>query len=395
VSCCLQQPQSPSFLRSSVSSRMAHASGVGAVAGPLVRSSMALRAGMVSRVDPFEAPEPEPQPFVEQLRAEQQEAAASSTQGGIMAALRRSISGGGRAAGRWEADAASTRRTPRQSTEGAAWAAAAAAGVSASQQLPRLQQGTYQQQQQVSEGGASVQFLDLDATRAYALGVHQVMMRLEHNMASQHSQSEASSKPTTPRGSVLAEPGPPPAVPQPASEDAPQADAAAAAAAAAAAEAPPGEAEINEADPAETEALQQQLQQQLGDVVPQSPQQQPQSARGAPGSARTPRAESEAAGMPPLRSGMSSPAASRRQTLLGAPSSAARQLPLMGQASMEILERPHQLQSSRQQSLVGASTTLSLADVYKQTSGNLAPLSSNLSGIGRRSSRYALLQTAS
>lgn len=369
---------------------MAHASGVGAVAGPLVRSSLALRAGMVSRVDPFEAPEPEPQPFVEQLRAEQQEAAAVSAQGGIMAALRRSISGGGRAAGRWEADAATTRRTPRQSTEGAAWAAAAAAGVSASQQLPRQQQGTYQQQQ-VSEGGASVQFLDLDATRAYALGVHQVMMRLEHNMASLHSQSEASSKPTTPRGSVMAEPGRTPAVPQPASEEAPQADAAPAAAA----EVATRETEITEADPAETEELQQQLQQQLGDVVPQSPQQQPQSARSAPGSARTPRAESEAAGMPPLRSGMSSPAASRRQTMMGAPSSAARQLPLMGQASMEILERPTQLQSSRQQSLVGASTALSLADVYKQTSGNLAPLSSNLSGIGRRSSRYALLCKAS
>ena len=110
----------------------------------------------------------------------------------------------------------------------------------------------------------------------------------------------------------------------------------------------------------------------------------------APGSARTPRAESEAAGMPPLRSGMSSPAASRRQTHVGGgpPPAAARQLPLMGQASMEILEKPSQLAASRQQSLLGASTSLSLAEVYKQTSGNLAPLSSHLSGIGRRSSRY-------
>jgi hypothetical protein len=55
---------------------------------------------------------------------------------------------------------------------------------------------------------------------------------------------------------------------------------------------------------------------------------------------------------------------------------------------MEILERrPQQLGASRQTSLVGSSTAVSLAEVYKQTSGNLAPLSSHLSGIGRRSSR--------
>lgn len=344
--------------------------------GPLVRSSMALRASMVARVDPFEAPEPEPQPFVEQLRAEQQEGASGGgAQGGIMAALRRSISGAG----------SNSRRTPRQSVEGTAWGCA---------QLPprQPQQLTYQQPQpqqqlqQVSEA-SSMQFLDLDATRAYALGVHQVMMRLEQGMQSQHSQSEASSKPASPRVSAFAE--------------------AAAMAAAAAAEGPAADAQPSPADAVDEQApsAQQSLQRLQGEAEEED-QQQHRSARTsgvevAPADIgpMTSAAYADAAAMPPLRSGMSSPAASRRQTLVTGSPAAARQLPLMGQASMEILTKPqHQQQgvgASRQTSLVGTSTTLSLADVYKQTSGNLTPLSSHLSGIGRRSSRCAHLQLLS
>jgi hypothetical protein len=175
---------------------------------------------------------------------------------------------------------------------------------------------TQQQQQQVSEGGASMQFLDLDATRAYALGVHQVMLKLEQGMQSLHSQSEASSRPTTPRGSAFA-------------------DAAGAAAEGAAAAVAQQEAEgLNtcrsraqlhsaEQSPAKPagEKLQQQ-QQEASDVEEQELQQRQSRATGGGspaeegplGAARAAplRGEaSDAGGMPPLRSGMSSPAASR------------------------------------------------------------------------------------
>jgi hypothetical protein len=62
---------------------------------------------------------------------------------------------------------------------------------------------TQQQQQQVSEGGASMQFLDLDATRAYALGVHQVMLKLEQGMQSLHSQSGPAAGPPHPEAAPL------------------------------------------------------------------------------------------------------------------------------------------------------------------------------------------------
>jgi hypothetical protein len=352
------------------------------MAGPLVRSSMALRASSVARLDPFEAPEPEPQPFVEQLRAEQQQESVggSGAQTGLMAALRRSISGAG----------SNSRRTPRQSVEGAAWA------------NRQAQQVAYQQQQQErtqQAPEAGVQFLDLDATRAYALGVHQVMMRLEQGMQSHHSQSEASSKPASPRmASCFAEAA---AAPAPAE-------------AAAAVEADAADAAGSEEQALSEGSSHRQLQE--GEVEVQDDGDEAayrQSAQGArvidsrptetgPLSAGQHTLHAgDAAVMPPLRSGMSSPAASRRQTLAAASragSAAPRQLPLMGQASMEILQtRPqHQqlqqqqqgsLTASRQASLVGASTSLSLAEVYKQTSGNLMPLSSHLSGIGRRPSR--------
>lgn len=348
------------------------------MAGPLVRSAMALRASSAARMDPFEAPEPEAQPFVEQLRAEQQQecVAGSGAQTGLMAALRRSISGAG----------SNSRRTPRQSVEGAAWAGRQA------------QQAAYQQQQQeriqpASEAG--VQFLDLDATRAYALGVHQVMMRLEQGMQSHHSQSEASSKPPSPRvpscfAEVAAAPAPSEAV--------------------AAAEADAADAAASEEQALSERGSHQQLQDGEGreDGDEAADRQQRQSAQGTRVDDSRPSETgplsaghntlhaADAAAVPPLRSGMSSPAGSRRQTLVAASraaSAALRQLPLMGQASMEILTKPqHQqqqgsLSSSRQTSLVGASTSLSLAEVYKQTSGNLTPLSSHLSGIGRRPSR--------
>jgi hypothetical protein len=327
---------------------------------------------MVARVDPFEAPEPEPQPFVEQLRAEQQDnAAAAGAQSGLMAALRRSISGAG----------SNSRRTPRQSVEGAAWANAQLAQRQ-SQHIAYLQQQQQQQQlQQQPEAGANMQFLDLDATRAYALGVHQVMMRLEQGMQSLHSQSEASSKPASPRTTSCS------------------AEAAAAAAAAAGIAAAAGEAEavkeqVNEDQLLLAQPSQQQLDAEDSDDADRQ-QQQFHSARenatySCPGSAERTRADiGDAAKMPPLRSGLSSPAASRRQTLVTGPPAAARQLPLMGQASLEILSKQQQqgLTASRQTSLVGASTAVSLAEVYKHTSGNLAPLSSHLSGVGRRSSR--------
>jgi hypothetical protein len=181
-----------------------------------------------------------------------------------------------------------------------------------------------QQQQQVSEGGTSMQFLDLDATRAYALGVHQVMLKLEQGMQSLHSQSEASSRPTTPRGSS-------------AFADAAGAGADGAAAAAAVQQAQQETEGLNtcrsrahlqsaEQSPAKPpgEELQEQ-QQEASDGEEQDLQQQ-QSARGRATGDGSPAEErplgaaraaplrveaSDAGGMPPLRSGMSSPAASR------------------------------------------------------------------------------------
>lgn len=376
--------------------------GVGAVAGPLVRSSTALRASMVARVDPFEAPEPEPQPFVEAMQ--QQDAAAAATQGGLVAALRRSISGGGRAAaGRWEvhegaAVGAGAGRPPRHSVEGTAWAAAAG-------RRQHQQQQQQQQHQVLSEGGTSMQFLDLDATRAYALGVHQVMMRLEQGMQSL-ADSEGSSRPTSPTGGVGGGVGF-----MDAGEDGRAACAAAAETAATGT--PPSEMEQgaeqassqatdDEQQDEDADALEQQLQAQQqqhrssgreaggGGVGGSSSQHDGSSTPRSGAAERTTTSSDAPPGMPPLRSGLSSPSASRRQTGLGA-TPVARQLPLMGQASMEILERPqhHPQQqgrgaASRQTSLVGSSAALSLADVYKQTSGNLAPLSS---GMTRRSSR--------
>jgi hypothetical protein len=359
-----QQPHSPSFLRGSVGGRGTQQQH-GAVAGPLVRSSMALRTSMVARVDPFEAPEPEPQPFVEQLRDQRDSDAAATTQSGIMASVRRSMSGAG----------SSSRRTPRQSVEGTAWA--------------RHQQTQRQQQLQASEGGADMQFLDLDATRAYTLGVQQVMLKLEQGMQSLHSQSEASSKPNSPRTSNTMEAA---------------AGAAGGPAAAACTPADPGLADSEE-QPQESSQQQQQLQEEpthgLNQRQPQRhSEQEPDSdsepaetgplAAAAAAAARSMHGEPADAVVPPLRSGMSSPAASRHISQLGGPTAVSRQLPLMGQASMEILDKPQQQRgASRRTSLVGASTNIALADVYKQTSGNLAPLSSHLSGIGRRSSRYA------
>jgi hypothetical protein len=326
---------------------------------------------MVARVDPFEAPDPEPQPFVEQLKAEQQDSAAAGAQSGFMAALRRSISGAG----------SNSRRTPRQSAEGAAWANAQLAPRQSQHiaYLQQQQQQQEQQQQQQSEGGANMQFLDLDATRAYALGVHQVMMRLEQGMQSLHSQSEASSKPASPRTSCFAE--------------AAAAAVAAAEIAAAAGEVDAVNEQVNEDQLPSAQPSQQQLDAEDSDDARQ--QQQFHSARetgtdSGPLSAGLSRADiSDVAMVPPLRSGMSSPAASRHQTLVTGPPAAARQLPLMGQTSLEILGKQQQqgLTASRQTSLVGASTAVSLAEVYRQTSGNLAPLSSHLSGVGRRSSR--------
>lgn len=380
----LQQPQSPSFLRaSSAASRMGQQAGM---TGPLVRSSMALRASSAVRMDPFEAPEPEAQPFVEQLRAEQQQecVAGSGAQTGLMAALRRSISGAG----------SNSRRTPRQSVEGAAWA-----GRQAQQAMYQQQQQQQERTQQASEAG--VQFLDLDATRAYALGVHQVMMRLEQGMQSHHSQSEASSKPPSPRvASCFAEAA---AAPAP-SEAVAAAEADAADAAASEEQAPSergshqhmqgGEGEVRE--DGDEAADRQQRQSAQGTGVDDS---RPSEAGQLSAGHNTLHA-ADAAAVPPLRSGLSSPAGSRRQTLVAASRAASaaprHQLPLMGQASMEILTKPqHQqqqqhgsLSASRQTSLVGASSTsLSLAEVYKQTSGNLTPLSSHLSGIGRWPSR--------
>jgi hypothetical protein len=351
-----QQPHSPSFLRGSVGGRSGQQQqGQGAVAGPLVRSSMALRTSMVARVDPFEAPEPEPQPFVEQLRGQQDSEAAAPGQSGIMASVRRSMSGAG----------SSSRRTPRHSVEGTAWA--------------RQQQAQRQQQLQASESGADMQFLDLDATRAYTLGVHQVMLKLEQGMQSLHSPSEASSKPSSPRASNV--------------NEAAAAEAGRGLGTAANTPADPDMADAEE-EPAAQEASQQQLQEEPTRGLNQRHRQrqsdpEPESD-SEPAEAGPLAAAAAAAAVPPLRSGMSSPAASRQVSHMGGPTAVSRQLPLMGQASMEILEKPqHQRGASRRTSLVGASTNIALADVYKQTSGNLAPLSSHLSGIGRRSSRWA------
>lgn len=371
---CACQAQSPSFLRTSVSSRAAQLQQQGnGAAGPLVRSSTALRASMMARADPFEAQEPEPQPFVEQLKAESQEAAAAAAGPGLMAALRRSISGSGKASsGRWGG------RTPRQSMD-----AVAVQQPPAAHQAARHQQ----QQQQPSEvGTGELAFLDLDATRAYALGVHQVMAGLERTMMVSAAQtaSEASSKPTTPR-SRGGEPRPGQSSPaQPAAQQAQQPAA--------------QQHKEEEESPQRQPAAQQQQQQEAGSISP-APLQAQESAQQLPDGGRPSLCgESSDAGgaMPPLQSGLASPAAAaaacRRQTALGRSSSGGggvvRQLPLMGQACLDMLDKPPAAAStagsSRQQAPLSTSTSMSLADVYKQTSGNLAPLSSGLSGFVRK-----------
>ncbi|WIA30091.1 hypothetical protein OEZ86_000186 [Tetradesmus obliquus] len=186
-----EQPHSPSFgLRASVSSRLRERGQSGDTApGPLMRSSVALAC---SRMDPFDAPEPQPQPFVEKMRAEDQamkaagsaaREAGAAASNGLMGALRRSMGG-------------ALRTGAMAAAAPAALAAAAArpAGLLVRRQVqqprPLLLDGSspgpltgggghmlgQQQAQQASPNptaGQMPEFLDLDAAAKYAKGVHE------------------------------------------------------------------------------------------------------------------------------------------------------------------------------------------------------------------------------
>jgi hypothetical protein len=405
-----------------------------------MRSSVALAS---SRMDPFDAPEPQPQPFVEQMRAEDQAMKAASsatreasaaTSRSIVGALRRSMGGALRAGGMAAAAPA------------AAAAAAAPAGLLARRQVqqprPLLLDGSSpgpltggaghmlgQQQQQCSPSptaGEMVAFLDLDATRAYAIGVHEVMEGLVHNIKSERTgtASETSSKPQSPSAAAAAMAGQ-----RHRHEDAAAAAARAAVAMTAAAEAAraaspvrppvsdeivPAEESVNEQQrqrasrSGQQEQQQQQLERQHSQrrLQPPSPALSPQASGVMPSLPRASaparqqqqhqqqQAGTLAAGMVrSLRPSTSSGAGSRRQSsasnvasIGSAASRGTRGLPMMGQASIDILGRPSVGLSSKQP-LSSSLAAVRLTDVYSATSGNLTPLSAGLTSIRRQSSR--------
>ncbi|KAF8069578.1 hypothetical protein HT031_001695 [Scenedesmus sp. PABB004] len=438
------EPHSPSFMRQSVSSRhvdrsafaagdaagpaggvpsaaalgaaAAAAAAAGGATGPLVRSSLVLSAGLATRLDPFDAPEPAPQPFVERMRAEDQALRASrqAAAGGLMGALRRSISGGrggaagvaaaAAAAGALQGGAPSTRRVPpgpqaQQYMEQQQYAQQPQYYYEPEEQDEEEREASEDEQAlQGPSAGAGVAFLDLDATRAYALGVQQVMAGLARSMRVTGSSDGGSGAPS-PRGGTGTAPASdagdthaaPPrrgsstgheAVSVPTRVErlelqhrAAFADGAAVAAAAAAAQpSPRGRRAL--APPAAS----------------LSPQ--PSSGGGAPLGGGLPHALAlsglppPGAGPRPLRPSSTSSGSRRASAGGGAAPLPTRGLPVLGQATMDILERPPASLAGlgRPGLAPGAGSSVRLTDVYEATAGNLTPLAAGLGSIKRMSS---------
>ncbi|KAF6265197.1 hypothetical protein COO60DRAFT_1697816 [Scenedesmus sp. NREL 46B-D3] len=392
-----EQPHSPNFLlRASVSSRlMERGQSAGTPPGPLMRASTALAC---TRVDPFHAPEPQPQPFVEQMRAEDaamsaagsaaREAAAAAPRGGFVGALRRSMGGalraGSMAAGGMAAAGPAV----------LAAAATAPAGLLARRQAqqpqPLLLDGSSPgpltaaalQASPSPTAGEMVAFLDLDATRAYALGVHEVMEGLQ------------AASPSAAGAAAMAGQ-------QHQQEDAAGAAARAAVAMTAAAEAaraasPPRPPVSDEIVPAE-ESVDEQQQKQATSSRQQEVQQQLEQQHNLrrlqlPSPALSPQSSGV---MPPLPLA-SAPAAERPPpppqqqqqqqqpgTLAAGMVQSLRRSKSSG--SINILGRPPMGHGSKQQ-LGSGGAAVRLTDVYRATSGNLTPLSAGLTGIRRQSS---------
>lgn len=411
------QSRSPDFLRASVGSRQNSAApstgttrAVGASAGPLVRLSGALQS---SRVDPFDAPEPQPQPFIEQMKLEDQamQAGQMTSSSGVLGALRRSLSMPARAVGMLQPSKSRSIRTPLLESGGVG-PLAASAGAAVQQNMVLQQQRTLQQRPAASIGddfemptaGDDVELLDLDASRAYAMGIHQMMQ----GMADALDGSEDDSKPHTPRSAELNEqlsnenlgeavhPADVPAAVAPVTVMREQS------------EIQPADDDLDTVEePSLRPGLEQQLQQQLEQhrleqqhsqrqLFPPGPALSPEASRQAsalpnqPHSAAQPTAAAQDRFMRPS----SSSAASRRPShsagaaaLVSAPS-ATRGLPMMGQASMDILGRPPPslVQPERRPMSSSSSANMRLTEVYQQTAGTLNPLSSGLSTM-KRSSR--------
>lgn len=439
---CLQ-PHSPNLLlRGSVSSRQVErrTPSDAAAVGPLRRSSLQLQASMGSRVDPFEAPEPQPQPFVEQMKLEDQAMKAGQaaqqapTSSSIISTLRRSMGdalkrGGAGAAGGGSPGLLSGKRTHADTAPLLDPAAPGPLTASAGHMLLQPQQ---LQLQQAPTAGGDVAFLDLDATAQYASCVHDMLQEMQQNLQSEvtRTTSEDNSKPQSPTaaaaGQQRAQGHPSSAYAAPedvASEAAAQAAAAMTAAATLARSVTPPRAPVDdEIVPAEDGAEQQQQQQVASkpghhEQQPRQAQQQPERQHSQcqlqpPSPALSPQASGQMAPVPApaeaasqhceqqsatpssaasrsLRPSNSSGAGSRRQSQgLAHVGSARRGLAMMGQASMDILGRPSTASTTSSKQLVSSSSLgLSLNDVYNQTSGNQAPLAAGLSSIRRVSSR--------
>lgn len=410
------QSHSPEFLRASVSSRQTPSAlaanlleVTAGTAGPLVRSSLALQS---TRVDPFDAPEPQPQPFVEQMKAEDQamkagQAAAST---GLMSALRRSLSGPARAANAVAGAVARATRTavPEQAPVGplVAGAGLMAQQIMVMQQQRLLANSTGTADEDGPTPGDNVEMLDLDASRAYAMGVHHMMQ----GVATVLSGSDTSSKPQTPRSAQMDHgPNKPAAASIIAMQPAPGASNV---------EPGPQVPSVAEIQPVQEQLLKaetrdedsnlgasleerlQQLEEQRSQrrLAPPSPALSPQAsgllsprqsqqvlaptAAGVPPGSRSTRRSNSAT----VSSRRDSPTAASAAAMTSAPS-VTRGLPVMGQATMDILGRaPASLvQPERLSRPVSSSSSMRLDDVYQQTAGNLNPLSAGLSSIKRTS----------
>lgn len=369
-------------------------------AGPLVRSSLALHS---SRVDPFDAPEPQLQPFVEQMKAEDLAMKASQTAAatGLMGALRRSFSGPAKAAmllqgGKGKSGCMSVHAPPGMGP------LAADAGVAVQKcSMMQHQAQTEAAALACSDGcptaGDNVEMLDLDASRAYAMGVHSML----HGMATALTGSETSSKQPSPRTSELG---------AGLTTSTTNAEAAAARTTA------PHPAYSSEIEPAEqqpsrieaafeepslgpVQEVQQQLQQLLGQsngrhLTPPCTAQTPQASGCMRLHQHRQRAAATAIGgagaaSRPLRPSSASAADSRLQSQ-GASSAgqATLGLPVLGQAPIDILGRPSASLLQQERRPLSSSMSVRLTDVYQQTAGNLNPLSAGLNTF-KRSSRWA------
>lgn len=325
--------------------------------------------------------------------------------GGLMDALRRSFSGPAKAAGILQGSRGKSTHMPASDAARvgplAAGAGSAIAHNVTTQQLRSQMAAPAAADAGHPTPGDNVEMLDLDASRAYAMGVHHMLQ----GMATALCGSETSSKPPSPQFSEPDEgvsSGPAGAV-APMRTTGPQL--------AHSSEIEPAEEQLLAMGPATEEPSLgpvQEVQQQLQQLLQHSSQRQ----LAAPSTVLSPQASGRmhqqqehrplsatatgaaGAGSRSLRPSSSSTTGSRRQSQAAGASGptaghpATLGLPGLGQASMDILGRPSTslMQPERRPLSSSSSLSMRLNDVYQQTAGNLNPLSAGLNTF-KRSSR--------